>query len=459
MFALLVIVGLGLAVYRRFISKAPRLFSNYMDHYGMFILGLIMVSGFLLEATKISSYSKYQSMVEDYASTDDEAELRSLESYWVKEFGVVSPNLEGPFDDSTLAQGLEMHEMDCAFCHSKPQWAPVSYGLSRTLKPFAIGLDKTKAHEALWYIHFLACFVGLAYLPFSKMFHIFTGPLSLLANAVMDEEKSDPANIATRQVMELDACTHCGTCSLQCSVGVCYNEIPNVNILPSEKIGSVKALVAGKKLSEEELRSIQEGLYLCTNCNRCTVVCPVGINLQDLWFNLREAVLQRGYPEILSLTPLSLYRGLRRDAIERDHYRRPLEVVKNALEAKCRTMDMYGDVLDIARSDKELIKELRTSLQSNSYSLCFTCTTCTVACPVVRSFDKPVEALDFVPHQIIHAAMLGLGEPIFRSRMLWSCLGCYQCQESCPQGVRVTDVFYKLKNMTIKQLNGKTSKS
>jgi hypothetical protein len=45
------------------------------------------------------------------------------------------------------------------------------------------------------------------------MFHIIASPISLLVNAVMDNEKSDPANIATRQAMELDACTHCGTCS------------------------------------------------------------------------------------------------------------------------------------------------------------------------------------------------------------------------------------------------------
>ncbi len=37
-------------------------------------------------------------------------------------------------------------------------------------------LDRGGASNILWYIHFLACFIGLAYLPFSKMFHIISTP-------------------------------------------------------------------------------------------------------------------------------------------------------------------------------------------------------------------------------------------------------------------------------------------
>ena len=179
---------------------------------------------------------------------------------------MVSPTTKGPFNKELLEAGKEAFEMSCAECHAREQSAFLSYGLSRIIKPLALGLDSAKIPILLWYIHFLACFIGLAYLPFSKMFHIFTTPLSLLANAVMEKEKSNPANIATRQLLELDACMNCGTCSMQCRVGVVFEEIHNVNILPSEKIPSIKALVAGKKLSDNEIRIMQEGLFLCTNC-------------------------------------------------------------------------------------------------------------------------------------------------------------------------------------------------
>jgi heterodisulfide reductase subunit C len=36
------------------------------------------------------------------------------------------------------------------------------------------------------------------------------------------------------------------------------------------------------------------------------------------------------------------------------------------------------------------------------------------------------------------------------SRMLWECATCYQCQEHCPQGVNITDIFYALKNRAIR---------
>ena len=68
---------------------------------------------------------------------------------------------------------------------------------------------------------------------------------------------------------------------------------------------------------------------------------------------------------------------------------------------------------------------------------------------MVKNYDDPRETLGLEPHQIIHATILGFGDLIFGSKMLWTCLGCYQCQENCPQEVRVTDVFYELKNLAV----------
>jgi heterodisulfide reductase subunit C len=458
LFFVIVLIGLAIAVYRRSILKVPRLMTNYMDHYVIIILAVIMFSGIFLEATKIGSFKSFQSMVDEYADSDDEEELRALESFWVEKFGVVSSNLKGPFDDNTLAQGKELHEMSCAACHSQPQWAFLSYGIAKSIKPIARGLDKLNIPGLLWTIHFLACFIGLAYLPFSKMFHIFASPLSLLTNAVMDSETSDPANLATKQIIEMDACTHCGTCSTRCAVGICFMEIPNVNILPSEKIASVKALVSGGKINGQALGSIMEGLYLCTNCYRCTVVCPVGINLQDLWFNVRESMLQKGQPELLSLSPFSLYRGLKRDGMGREKYEKPVEVARQTIADECRSI-LLSDTINQKQIDKKFKAGLVSSPQSNSYSYCFTCMTCTSACPVVWNVDNPPETLGLVPHQIIRAAVVGLPDLIFTSKMLWSCLGCYKCQEHCPQGVRVTDVFYELKNLAMKHVKGKTMES
>jgi heterodisulfide reductase subunit C/nitrate reductase gamma subunit len=459
LFFAMVIVGLATALYRRFVLKLPHLLTNAMDKYSIIILAVIMISGVLLEGTKIVSHTSFQGMIEEYGNPDDKDAVKALEAYWVKNFGVVSPNVRAPFDEDILAQGRDVHEENCAGCHSRPQWAFTSYGVAKIIKPIGLGLDRAHLPAILWYIHFLACFIGLAYLPFSKMFHIFASVISLLVNAVMDKETSDPANIATRQLMELDACTHCGTCSLRCSVGVSVEEIANFNILPSEKMAALKSLAAGKALTRREIMSIQEGLYLCTNCYRCTEVCPVGINLQELWFKVRELLLQKGYPELLVLSSLSYSRGLMSEGLRRDQYEKPVELARKAIADECALAKMEDRTVSIKHMDKGFKTGLARSGQGNTFSFCFTCSTCTAACPVVRNFDNPPEALGLVPHQIMHAASVGLSDLIFTSNMLWSCLGCYQCQEHCPQGVNVPDILYELKNLAIKRVKEKAARS
>ncbi len=302
LFFVVVIVGLAISLYRRFFLKVSRLRTTAMDHYAIIILAVIMLSGIFLEGTKIVSYNRYQSMVEEYADTDDEGELGTLESYWVKAFGVVSPRLKGPFDEGILEQGKELHEMSCAGCHSVPQWAFLGYGVSRIVKPVASGLDRVGLPILLWYIHFLACFVGLAYLPFSKFLHIIVSPISLLADAFVKPEASSPAIIATKQAMELDACTRCKTCGLWCSVAVSLEEIDNKDILPSERIETLKSIAAQKDIPHEEIEQIWAGTYRCTLCGRCTEVCPVGIGLRDLWKGMREDFVRDGhFPPILNV--------------------------------------------------------------------------------------------------------------------------------------------------------------
>jgi len=459
-FGVLVLLGVGIAVYRRLILKVPRLRTSPMDLYAIIILAVIILSGFLLEATKITSYSKFQEMVEEYTVAADEEELRSLEAYWVAKFGVVSPEVKGTFDAEILEAGKEAHELSCSQCHSRPQWGFAGYITSRMTKPIAITLDQTNADSILWYIHFLACMLGLAYLPFSKMFHLFTTPLSLLANSVMDKETSDPANVATRQLLELDACMHCGTCSVQCRVGVVFETLRNVNILPSEKIPSIKALVAGRKLRAEEIRSIQEGLHLCTNCHRCTVVCPAGINLQELWITVRKTLLEKGQPEFFVLSPLSLYRGLMQDSFDqdKDHYPDPIELALKNIYPNGIPLNMMDRDIPLMPNDNGLSARVYKSAQASTFSHCFRCVTCTNACPVVRNYSKPSEAVGLLPHQIMHAAGMGLWDLVFSSRMLWDCLGCYQCQEHCPQGVCVADIIYELKNIAVTRAKEKLTK-
>ncbi|MDY6933701.1 MAG: 4Fe-4S dicluster domain-containing protein [Spirochaetota bacterium] len=454
LFGLLVILGILIAVYRRFILKVPRLSTNGMDVYAIIIIIIIILSGVLLEGVKITSYSRYQEMVEEYSSTDAKDDLQSLELYWIREFLIVPPIEPKEFDEATLRFGQKMHDENCSECHSNPKWAFTGYITAGIIKPVAHELDKSNIRTFLLYIHFIAVFMALAYLPFSKMFHIITTPISLLVNSVIKEDgESNPANIATKQVMELDACTHCSTCSLRCSALAAYLMTGNSNILPSEKITHIKALINGRKMTEDEMVSLQEGVYICTNCDRCTVVCPSGIDLKNLWFQVKEQLIHNGHPTSLVLSPFSFSRGLMRDRIDLEYYSKPIVASKADLTTKLEEIKNEKPVISLSKLDRDFLTELDLSIVAGTYTKCFSCSTCTSSCPVVSNYEEPSDVLGLLPHQIIHSAALGLKEIAMGSKMLWDCLTCYKCQENCPQGVRVTEVFYKLKNMSKRGAN------
>lgn len=457
LFGVMVLAGVGLVILRRYLARPRRLRTGPRDHYAIFILAVIMLSGIGLLGLKITSHSEFMIMVTDYAGLDDEDEIQALEAVWVKDFGVVSPNLQPPFDEDLLSAGREVHESSCLDCHASARWAFTGYAAAKIIEPVAIWLDDLNGVTILWYIHFLACFAGLAYLPFSKMFHIFCAPLSLIANQVMDPGQADPANVLTRQVMELDACTHCGSCSLNCSAGMMFEAIGNEYILPSEKIACLRKLVAGKQLDPGQYKAIQEGVYVCTNCDRCTVRCPSGIRLKELWFAVREELLASGPPLASVLTPLSFARGLvLRPELNAPVYDAPLTRARKAVGDHFEPLPESGDTIPLNVPSRA---SRGPALKDDTFSHCFSCQSCTSVCPVVGNYEQPEESLDLLPHQIMCCLGLGLSAMAGGARMIWDCLTCYQCQENCPQQVAVCDLLYDLKNYSVSQSEYRISNS
>jgi heterodisulfide reductase subunit C/nitrate reductase gamma subunit len=450
LFGVMVVAGVVMAVFRRYLIKKPRLRTGPRDHYAIAILAIIMFSGIGLEGLKITSHSEFNRMVEDYAGLDDEEEIQALEAVWVDDYGVVSPNIRGPFEEDLLSAGREVHVDNCLDCHASAKWAFTGFTMAKIIEPVAVRLDRANGISILWYIHIIACFAGLAYLPFSKMFHIFAVPLSLITGQVMDPKNSAPANILTRQMLELDACTHCGSCSLHCSAGMISEALGNEYILPSEKMISLKKMISGRPLHDRQMQAIQQGVYLCTNCDRCTVRCPSGIQLRELWYAVREELLVKG-PSLASvLTPFSFARGLLiQQKLHADDYRLPIE---NAIATAT------GQFTEFMQPDITLPLNTRSAddgqpiLKDRTFSHCFSCQSCTTVCPVVGNYDRPERVLGLLPHQIMNCLGLGLTQMAAGTKMIWDCLTCYKCQENCPQEVEVCDLLFDLKNTASKEM-------
>jgi len=452
LFGAMVLVGVILAAVRRYLTKPHRLRTGVMDHYAIVIVAVIMLSGIALEGLKITSHSEFMMMVQDYAGLDDEDEIEALEAFWVKENGMVSPNVEAPFDESLLEAGREVHEDNCMDCHASTRWAFNGFAAAKLIEPVALLLDEKGGVTFLWYIHILACFIGLAYLPFSKMFHLIATPVSLMANRVMDPAASLTANILTRQVMELDACTHCGSCSLNCSAVMVFEAIGNEYILPSEKMVLLKQMASGRKLDDARMQAIQEGVYLCTNCDRCTVRCPSGIQLRQLWYSVREALLDSGPPLPHVLSPFSFARGLIvQKTLPADSYARPIEDARRAVGGRFTELMNPDSPIPL---NTQTAAEAQPSIKDSTYTHCFSCQSCTTVCPVVANYDDPEQVLGLLPHQIMCSLGLGLSEMASGAAMIWDCLTCYKCQENCPQQVEVCDILYQLKNSAVASIEG-----
>ncbi|MFQ5801098.1 MAG: 4Fe-4S dicluster domain-containing protein, partial [Candidatus Hydrothermarchaeales archaeon] len=48
-------------------------------------------------------------------------------------------------------------------------------------------------------------------------------------------------------------------------------------------------------VKKEELELLADEVYRCSTCGRCGVVCPVGINCQELWPAVRGGLVRMGY--------------------------------------------------------------------------------------------------------------------------------------------------------------------
>jgi len=417
---IMVIIGLIIAIQRRKKIIGLRLISKRPDYFAIAVLAVIMISGFFLEASKIISAPIFDEMVDEWGTMLDDDEISTLRVYWQEEYGMVFPGQEIEVTSSALEEGEIANDDNCGACHSKPVSAFVSYPISFLMRPVAGLFHSLRLDIVLWYVHFLSCFIGLAYLPFSKLLHIITSPLSILVNGVAGQNIKKAENRATRRALALDACTHCGTCTLHCSVAPVYKIFPNLYIFPSEKLSGLKQRASAISLDLETREQFSQGSFICTNCNRCSELCPAGINLQDLWIESKKD---------LSLEKIG----------------DPCVHLRSMKEIKW-SKPSREKIKIASPKQKNDLSIWERSMQAGSFSLCYKCMTCTTSCPIV-GMTEDYDSLGMAPHQIMHSLSLGLIDRAMDSKMMWDCLTCYKCQENCPQGVQITDIFYEIKNM------------
>jgi heterodisulfide reductase subunit C/nitrate reductase gamma subunit len=421
LFGAMALFGIVIAACRRAASKRLKRLTTTQDVFALVILAVILLSGFLLEAGKIVSEPIFSQMVADYADLKDPQDIRALQGYWAKYYGVVFSDSSGLSDPKLMARGEELHFENCAACHSRPAAAFVSFPLSRLLVPLAASANSAGIDTILWHIHYLSCFLLLAYLPFSKFAHIFTSSISLMVRRLEEQGPLRPANQVTRRALSLDACMNCGLCSLHCSVEPVHRMLGNPDILPSRKLASLKIFSRNRMTDPDNLSRFDEGSTICTSCYRCTQLCPAGINLQDLWLASRDDLASQGIS---------------------GPYRR----VRNSQDPAPRVSTGAAGADSQTRSR---FRSLGFSGDPASFSACIQCGTCTNVCPVVANYQESPLALGFLdltPQQIVNSFRLGMTARVLNSKMAWDCFTCFKCEEHCPRGIPIAEMIYELRN-------------
>ncbi|MCX7176830.1 MAG: 4Fe-4S dicluster domain-containing protein [Proteobacteria bacterium] len=428
LFGAMMVIGLALflfGLWRRRTVFAPVRRPTAAAFMGL--LGFVLVTGFLLEADKIASPRAFYRMAKQFNGTSDPAELKPLRAVWAREFGVAFDDLKEPIAPEVMEKGREMHEDDCATCHAKPTSAFVSYPVARMLAPLVGLLDAGGADVWLLYLHVFACFLGLATLPFTRFHHAVAAPVGLLVNGAAPNREFSAAGRASRRALAMDACVHCGICDTHCSVAPLARYLGNPYLLPSHKLIAAGELAGGRlprSGEEDERRRIAEGAFLCTDCGRCTDVCPVGLDLEDLWQAGCDDLSAAGLP-----APAQWVQA------------RPTLAWAESMEAQPWQQDAGHDA-----------RYAPLSADRRSFSRCVQCQTCTNVCPVVAHSMDPAYGVDLTPQKVMNLLRLGLRDLTLGSRMVWNCATCYQCQENCPEGIRVADIMVELRALAVRRL-------
>lgn len=158
-------------------------------------------------------------------------------------------------------------------------------------------LKNSRFHMAIWWGHAILSLTLIGISPWTFLIHpIPSGILSILSR---DEkyfytDGFKTQSFSLRDLVSLDACTRCGMCTEVCEI---YKLLQDEAFAPRGKIKETKLIIKGKPLSER----FSEGVFGCTLCGRCNVVCPSGIQTKDIMLSMRYCLKDE------NMAPRNLY--------------------------------------------------------------------------------------------------------------------------------------------------------
>jgi Fe-S oxidoreductase len=241
LFGLFFVVGLGMAVWRRFVSRPASVDATARFAWVLTLLFVINVTGFVMEACR----------------------LAVVEPWW------------GP-------------------------WSPVGYALGRGF----VGLGLTPGalrglHVVTWVFHAAIALLFIAIIPYSYFVHLLTTPLNIFFSklgprgAIRKIENIEEAEtfgiskleeFSWKRRLDFDACVECGRCQAACPAYLSGTALSPKQIIVKLKRhmhGELPGPIHGELIKADEL-------WACTTCMACVQECPAFIDIVDTIIDLRR---------------------------------------------------------------------------------------------------------------------------------------------------------------------------
>ncbi len=240
-FGLFFVIGLGMAVWRRFVLRPHRVDPTARFANVLALLFVINVSGFVIEACR----------------------LAAVQPPWAR-------------------------------------WSPVGYALGQGMLAAGMGEGALRVtHLAVWLFHAVIALVFIAVIPYSYFMHLITTPLNIFfakltprgeIRKIENIEEAETLGVSRleefswKRRLDFDACVECGRCQAACPAymaGTALNPKQIIVKLKRHMHGELAGPIHGELIRAEEL-------WACTTCMACVQECPAFIDIVDTIIDLRR---------------------------------------------------------------------------------------------------------------------------------------------------------------------------
>lgn len=206
-------------------------------------------------------------------------------------------------------------------------WSPFGNLVARASQSLMSVEAMKTAHLVTWWAHAALVFGFIAWAPYTKMIHVVTGPLNIYTARLepsgaslraMDFDKlaetGEPmgvkalAGFTWKDLLDLDACTECGRCTSVCPANTVGKELsPRDIILDLRNFARANGDFA-KPIINAVPATSPEHLWQCTTCGACMEACPVFIEQMPKIVDMRRFLVmeESDFPDTMQEAITSL---------------------------------------------------------------------------------------------------------------------------------------------------------